>query len=191
MRKTLLLFCVFANMVNAQILPDSIYTYKGSNKILYGGAAINYDESGRKILEKGMINSNGDDILNEEDREYKIEYTYTEMGDMLKKEETESHFENEKWKDYIKTVQVYNISNINVSVQSDIYPNPVSDVLYVTLEGADNAVITLVNMAGSVVLQQKTSHPSTSIPVQSFAKGFYFLTVKTDKGIKTHKVIIR
>ena len=77
------------------------------------------------------------------------------------------------------------------SIKSNIYPNPVSDVLNVTIDGADNAVITLVNAAGSVVVQQKASQSITSIPVQSFAKGNYFLIIKTDKGIKTHKVIIR
>ena len=77
------------------------------------------------------------------------------------------------------------------AVQSNIYPNPVSDVLHITIDGAENAVITLVNAAGSVVVQQKTNHSITSIPVQSFAKGYYFLIVKTSKGTKTHKVIIR
>ena len=77
------------------------------------------------------------------------------------------------------------------SVQSKAYPNPVSDVLYVTIDGADNAVITLTNIAGSIVAQQKTNQPTTQIPVHSFAKGYYFLTVQTATKTETHKVFIK
>ena len=346
MKKILLLFCVFANMVNAQNLPDSIYTYNGKNRMLSSGAAISYDKAGRKILEKGIINRNGDDILNEEDQAYKKEYVYIEIENMLKVEETELHLDNEEWKNYSKIVAIYNTSNPNIpverydytiyneewllfantigteydkmgrpvvlmdtffnissliaeevirievaynndgmpeftkelmpdiesgnenwipyrkrentydgkklmkevyyfhegdenwthsyeyvytyddngnitsmirfdgnfssethyknvyaqegnsndailSVQSNIYPNPVSDVLYVTLEGVDKADITLVNAAGSIMIKQKTSLPAISIPVRSFAKGYYFLIIQTKNGTKTHKVIIR
>jgi len=336
------------------ILPDSIYTYNGKNKVISKGAAISYDEAGRKILEKGIIDRNSDALLNEEDLAYKIENVYTETGDMMNVEVVESHLENGEWKKYSKIIQIYNISNLFVpveqydytvfnndwllfaktigtkydekglpvvlmdtlfdtwsftmgftdvveveevtrieveynndgmsefvivlipdgesdnegwipyrkreniydgnklmkdayyfldedenwtysyeyvydyddngnvismirhdglfgsevhyknvylsggnsndvllSVQSGIYPNPVSDVLYVKIEGADNAVITLVNAAGGIMIRQNTSLTVTSIPVQSFDKGYYFLIVQTDKNIKTHKVIIR
>ena len=82
-------------------------------------------------------------------------------------------------------------ANDVISIKSNIYPNPTSDVLNVTLDGADNAVITLVNAVGSVVVQQNIGNSVTTIPVQSLAKGYYFLIVQTSKGTKTHKVIIR
>ena len=346
--------CIKTRSGTNAILPDSIYTYNGKNKLLSKGAAISYDEAGRKILEKGIIDRNSDGLLNEEDLSYKIENVYTETGDMMKVETVESHLENGEWKNYSKIVQIYNISNLFVpveqydysvfnndwllfaktigtkydekglplvlmdtlydtwsftmgyvdvieveevtrleaeynsegmpefvivsipdgegddeewipyrkreniydgnklmkdvyylldddenwtywyeyvydyddngnvismirhdglfssevhyknvylpggnsndvllSVRSGIYPNPVSDVLYVTIEGADKAVITLINATGSIIIRQNTSHPVTSIPVQFFDKGYYFLIVQTDKNIKTHKVIIR
>ena len=83
-----------------------------------------------------------------------------------------------------------NTNEIIFSIQSTVYPNPASEVLYVTIEGAGEAFITLVNMSGSTVFQQKTSQPVVSIPVQSFAKGNYILTIQAGAGTKSHKVII-
>ena len=77
------------------------------------------------------------------------------------------------------------------SVQSKAYPNPVSDILYVTVDGADNAIITLTNITGSIVVQQKTNQPTTQIPVHSLAGGYYFLTVQTATKTETHKVFIK
>ena len=91
----------------------------------------------------------------------------------------------------IYTYPTPDANDVVISIESDIYPNPVSDVLFVRVEGVDNAVLTLVNVAGGIVVQQKASGAVTEIPVQSFAKGYYFLIVKTKKGVKTHKVIIK
>ena len=77
------------------------------------------------------------------------------------------------------------------SVQSAIYPNPVSDVLVVSIKSVGEAVISLVSLNGSIVYQQKTNQPITSIPVKSFEKGPYFLLIQSGKQTKSHKVLIR
>ena len=82
-------------------------------------------------------------------------------------------------------------NEVVLSVKSAIYPNPASDVLYVTVEGIGEAVITLAGMNGSTVYKQKTSRTVTSIPVQSLAKGYYILTIQVGNRTKSHKVIIR
>ena len=82
-------------------------------------------------------------------------------------------------------------NEVVLSTKSAIYPNPVSDVLRVTIEGASEAVITLISENGSAVYRQKTSRAVTAIPVQSFAKGFYILTIQADNRTSTHKVLIR
>lgn len=121
---------------------------------------------------------------------YEIGYTYDEQGNLTSEiERSESGI-----RDAIYYTNIYSIPDANdviPTIQSAIYPNPVSDVLQVTIEGADNAVVTLVNAAGSVVAQHKTTQSVVSIPVHSLAKGYYFLMVRTDKGVKTHKVIVR
>ncbi len=119
-----------------------------------------------------------------------VEYGYDEKGNVNSEIERDDHGIIEE----IYYTNVYSPDTSNdmiVSVQSAIYPNPVSDVLNVVVEGADNAVLTLVNAAGSVMVQQKVTQSEISIPVQSFGKGYYFLTIQTNKGVKTHKVIVR
>ena len=122
---------------------------------------------------------------------YSIDYEYDEKGNENRYclTEEDGTIELSYYTYYYPSDPTGN--DVTFSVQSSIYPNPVSDVLYVTLEGADNATITLVNAVGSVLVQQKTNRSVTSIPVQSIAKGYYFLIVQTSKGIKTHTVIIR
>ena len=72
-----------------------------------------------------------------------------------------------------------------------VYPNPASEVLYVTIEGAGETLVTLVNLSGSAVFRQTTNQPVLTIPVQSFAKGMYILTIQSGRQMKSHKVIIR
>ena len=148
---------------------------------------------------------------------YREEFTYNEDDNLIKEVRIQYDFDETVTDDYeydekgnvicvittlddgeIESVYLKNFyssgtdaNDVIPAIQSNIYPNPVSDVLFVTIDGADNAVISLVNVAGSVVVQQKTNHSTTSIPVLSFAKGYYFLIVQTSKGTKTHKVIIR
>ena len=110
-------------------------------------------------------------------------YEYDEKGNKIK--ETRGEYVT-----YYENIYLGESSNdVISSIQSIVYPNPVSDVLFIRLESADNAVVTLVNAAGGVVLQQTINGPVASIPVQSFAKGYYFLVIKTDKGMVTHKVV--
>ena len=116
-----------------------------------------------------------------------ISYEYDEKGNKIKETDTEGDWE---WVSYYENIYLGKSSNDNItSAQTVVYPNPVSDVLFIRLENADNAVVTLANAAGGIVLQQSISGPFASIPVQSFAKGYYFLIIKTSKGITTHKVI--
>jgi hypothetical protein len=326
-------------------LPDTIYTYWEEEKNLYSIGAITYDDKGRIIQEKGRRDTNGDGIINENDGEYKVEYTYTQKGDVLETQEVRSvqkdglwintskvvgtqkspdiqldylmydyiddgwflwsktvaakynekglpimyhdttfmengfdssrmdltynendmcdtmvifipsaalvigyewipsqkmelnynennsrkkdaYFEydivDEEWyftfsveytyddkgnlssmkeidndgeiidSEYYTNIYSSSVANEEIfTVESSIYPNPVSDVLNVTINGTSEAIVTLVSVNGSIVIQQKVQQSTVTIPVSSLAKGYYFLTVQTAQGTKTHKVIIK
>lgn len=125
MRKKLLVLCVSMGL-SAQVitastarenLPDSVYTYQGKNKTLYSGAAIHYDETGRKILEEGYLNRNGDHLLDENDQAYQIEYTYAETAGRLIVEEMNKQLSQGEWKRYMRIVQVYDIAHPDVPVE--------------------------------------------------------------------------
>jgi len=73
---------------------------------------------------------------------------------------------------------------------STVYPNPTSDVINVSFRSADEAVITLINMNGSVVFRQKTRQPVTTIPIKSLNKGRYLVHIQAGESMETHKIII-
>ena len=150
---------------------------------------IFYDDNGRRVK----------DLYYAYDKEwdqwnfyFTTIYTYDEKGN-LKMKNTFEDDETVLWDAYYY-VYVYGVKDANeviVSVRSSVYPNPVSDILSVAIENADQATITLVDAAGAVVFQQPATGMLTSVPVRSFVKGYYFLIVQTTKGSQTHKVIIR
>lgn len=107
MKKTLLLLCLLpAVQVGAQhVLPDSVYVYSGENKKLRSGAALFYDEYGRKIQEKGLINQNGDDMLDENDQAYIIDWEYIQTDERLEVVETNREMRQGEWKDVTKRVE--------------------------------------------------------------------------------------
>ena len=84
-----------------------------------------------------------------------------------------------------------NANEVISSIQSAVYPTPASEVLYVTIEGAGETLVSLVNLSGSAVFRQTTNQPVLAIPLQSFAKGTYILTIQAGAAAKSHKVIIR
>ena len=147
-----------------------------------------YNEDGKLVRD---VHSDYDKYVLAWIPSYTYSYEYDEAGNRISEIESSEYGVT----DEIYYTNIYSsipdANSVLLSVQAKIYPNPVSDVLYVTLEGIDNAVVTLVNAAGRVVAQQNISHSIASIPVQSFAKGYYFLVIQTSKGTKTHKVIIR
>ena len=120
---------------------------------------------------------------------YINEMKYDEKGNVnYAKYEYES-FTDETY--YTNFYPTDNANDVIHTVQTVVYPNPASDVLNVRIGDAGEALITMVNMTGNLVFQQKTNQAVTSIPLQSFAKGYYILTIQAGAGITTHKVIVR
>ncbi len=93
----------------------------------------------------------------------------------------------------IGLARVYNIksllaSNEFVSQNFNIYPNPTSDILNISLK--NNLVlehVTIYNNLGQVV---KTANKNV-IDVSELAKGLYFVEVTTNQGKATKKVVVK
>ena len=171
-------------------LEKTVITDKDDNSQTY---EYEYDENGYIVKE----------VYSNDEYTATFECKYDEQGSLLSinskwdfyfydEEEDEYYTESEEYDEYY--VNFYTDGSANeviLSIQTAVYPNPASDVLNVTIAGAGEALITMVNMTGSCVFQQKTSLPVISIPVQSFAKGYYLLTIQAGDRIKSHKVFIR
>ncbi|MGI6222692.1 MAG: T9SS type A sorting domain-containing protein [Prevotella sp.] len=81
-----------------------------------------------------------------------------------------------------------------IQVKAAVYPNPVSDVLHISLPYDANEVaanITLYDFAGHCVKAMKAQGVENELTVSDLAEGVYLLNVKAGKSKKTFKVIIR
>lgn len=82
-------------------------------------------------------------------------------------------------------IRKVNFTNI---FEVSVYPNPVSNVLNITLTAAiinKPVLIQLFDMQGKLLLQQKTAAPSQTelIDVSKFANGKYILSITTETEI--------
>lgn len=75
-----------------------------------------------------------------------------------------------------------------------IYPNPAKDILNVNFkEVPSNLFVVLYDQTGKVVYEKAfndTLEPTTTISIADFAKGVYFINLKSDDKTITRKVII-
>ena len=75
----------------------------------------------------------------------------------------------------------------NKAVEMTIFPNPVTDKLYVKLgsDVAENIEITVYNLAGKTISSTQSycnGNSPISVDIASFSEGFYMLSVKSSKG---------
>lgn len=74
----------------------------------------------------------------------------------------------------------------------NIFPNPTTDVLTLTLKNLNNLELDyqIMDMNGKVLLAQKNISDETNITVSSFPSAIYFLKVTNqNKEVKTFKII--
>ena len=69
-----------------------------------------------------------------------------------------------------------------------IYPNPTKDNVIIT---ANNRIksIELYDMQGSILTKENYNSKNVSLNMSNQAAGIYFIKIKTDKGVKTEKVV--
>ncbi|MDD2323315.1 MAG: T9SS type A sorting domain-containing protein [Bacteroidia bacterium] len=85
------------------------------------------------------------------------------------------------------------INTIN-DTKTHIYPNPVSDVLHVDINGFGPAQLTLSNSMGKIIRNQSLflngSH-SEPLQVKTLEKGVYLLGIKGEQNHRMYKIIVK
>jgi hypothetical protein len=89
-----------------------------------------------------------------------------------------------------KTYRIVNVVNIDApeALQFFIAPNPVSQVLRITLSTEQPCTYTLANTAGQVCVHGSLT-ANSEIDMSALSVGVYLLQIVTDKGIATAKVV--
>jgi hypothetical protein len=86
------------------------------------------------------------------------------------------------------TTSIKGIAKGNIRV----YPQPADDYLIVEIPYIINSksTIKITNLSGVVMFERSTQNVE-KVPVSSFRAGMYFITITTDHGIYSDKIIIR
>ncbi len=74
-----------------------------------------------------------------------------------------------------------------------IYPNPTASKLNINLGKTANAIITLTDMQGQILMTDKVNNASDSVrtyDVTTYAKGIYFLNITSGEQTSTSKIIV-
>ncbi|MCK9339056.1 MAG: DUF2436 domain-containing protein [Bacteroidales bacterium] len=91
-----------------------------------------------------------------------------------------------------ESVSVESISGVNEyanAVSCNVYPNPASDVLNIQVS-EDMTRIELVSAIGQKVMSQQVNGLQTTINVNDYVNGIYFLTIYTQNGKISKKITI-
>ena len=83
------------------------------------------------------------------------------------------------------------VANNDISIEKDvtIIPNPFKDILTVNLPTQDLITIQVVNMNGRIVKNVKVLNSSTTIDLQDFANGVYFVQAVFENEVVVEKVV--
>lgn len=100
--------------------------------------------------------------------------------------------------DFNGTEEAVGIRSANFSISGalgvNVFPNPASDVLNVTVAGKENSVkdITVLDLNGKVVLRETSSDATVQLNLKGKAlNGTYIVNVKADEISESKKVVIQ
>ena len=94
------------------------------------------------------------------------------------------------WEDH------WGLSNRNLSGMK-MYPNPATETVNISFsaENAESGVITVMNMMGQTVytsnLEVNEGYNFITLPVKQLTTGMYMVTLRTNTGISTQKLIVK
>ena len=101
--------------------------------------------------------------------------------------------DSEKW-----GRQLFRIENIEIITSNEvnetidfvkIYPNPITDVVYIELDNNQSAQFNLINSMGQVIKKGTLDASANIIDLKKFNSGIYILNIQNDKSQKTFKLI--
>lgn len=92
------------------------------------------------------------------------------------------------WEDFA-SVAVLNVGNVEKDLDFSVYPNPVNDVVFVKGEALSDAVVSVYDFSGKVLLSANTTGIVSEINVSSLATGVYLLKIKTQTAEFTKKIV--
>ena len=100
--------------------------------------------------------------------------------------------------DFLEMTPTFNSENSDealsveiYSFNSNIYPNPTNDVIFINLDKInENVTLKLINLLGKVVfIEQNLTTNKIKIDMNNFQKGIYFINIELDNFVYSEKII--
>ena len=93
-------------------------------------------------------------------------------------------------KERVASANVEEIDGLNAF---GIYPNPAEDVTTILYDSDSEATLTIVDMNGSVVHSEQLSSgfETHNLTLSSFQSGVYFVSLSTEQGSTSQKLVVR
>jgi hypothetical protein len=83
------------------------------------------------------------------------------------------------------------VSEVKQSMELSVFPNPASDFIRLNISNAyKNGRVSLYNATGSLVHSESVKGYSIKLDVKSFSSGIYTLTLESELGLITKKIMI-
>jgi hypothetical protein len=86
---------------------------------------------------------------------------------------------------------ILSIDEMSDASNFTVSPNPANEVINVKLNNAENAVITISDLAGKVVSTTTSNGISTSVSTAGLNSGVYLVNVTIGNSTSTQKVVIK
>lgn len=95
------------------------------------------------------------------------------------------------WEDFgtIKVSTPLHIADFSFKNNVSIYPNPVKDNLFVELGNTEITTIQVIDMKGTVLITRTTASSQNTIDTNNLPTGVYLVTLTSNKGSMTKKLI--
>lgn len=82
------------------------------------------------------------------------------------------------------------IADVESSINVTTYPNPATEMVYVTVEGRINSYTMVDALGRQVMADENTNADILELNVSTLPQGLYMITVTTDRGMATQRVNI-
>ena len=84
---------------------------------------------------------------------------------------------------------ILSVANNSTSVNINIYPNPVQDMLHIKSDTSKNLEVVIFDVLGKKVIYQKTSNSVLNIDLQDLPSSNYFVKITKDSQNFYYKII--
>jgi hypothetical protein len=82
-------------------------------------------------------------------------------------------------------------STVDLNNIIDIYPNPTSDLVNIYIDNFEQSIVNIYSMDGKIIKTFVPNTNNTLINTNKWEKGMYIIKIQHQKGISSHKLIVK